>query len=101
MDFLLQLARPIFMVAAVLILAFWASRRLGRGAGISRGKDRPLRVLDQTPCGTDQRLILLEWENRQFLVGAGPSGFVLLAEKSRGGEKETGEKGLEEQEEDG
>lgn len=84
MEFINQLLRPLLAVAAILVLAYWFSRRLGRSFGVGRNREgRRLKMLEQMPCGQDQRLILVEWEENQFLIGAGPSGFALLARKEK------------------
>ncbi len=83
MDLVFQLVQPILAVAAVLALAYWCSRAMGRRWG-QPNSGRRLRVLEQVPCGRDMRLLLVEWEGRQLLIGAGPSGMTLLAEGEAG-----------------
>lgn len=75
----LQLVQPLLAVAAVLILAYWCSRAVGRHWG-QTGTERRLRVLEQVPCGREMRLLLVEWAGKQLLIGAAPSGMTLLAE---------------------
>lgn len=89
----MQMLKLILVMGAILALAFWSSRYLGRRLNAPRPGSR-LKVLEQIPCGRDVRLMLVEWEGRQLLIGSGPGGLTLLAEAKAGegsGQKEAQE----------
>ena len=83
MDLVLQLVKPLLAAALILALAWVCARSVGKTMGRNRA-GRRLRILEQTPCGRDLRLILAEWGEKQLLIGAGPDGLRLLAEREKG-----------------
>lgn len=89
--FVRQLFGYILAVGIILLSAWWCSRKLGRKYGGRLQTGRRLRILEQIACGPDMRLILLEWEERIYLIGAAPNGMTLLAEKEKKGETEEAE----------
>lgn len=66
-------------VCAVLVLAWWCTRLLGKrwGSGSMSGE---LRVIDQVPVGQDKRIVLIRLKDRNYLIGVGQSEITLLAE---------------------
>lgn len=82
--FVFQLFRYILAVAAVLLLSFWFSRKLGnKYRGFQTG--RRVKILEQVSLSADMRLVLLEWDGKQYLIGASSHGMALLAEKDADG----------------
>lgn len=74
-----SMAGAILMVASILGLAWWFSRLVGRGYGKAIQGQR-LKVVEQLRIGQDQRLLLVSFKDRGFLIGAGPAGIQLLTE---------------------
>lgn len=74
-----SLIGPLISVVAILCLAYWCSRMLGRrfGSGMA-GKQ--LKMIDRIQVGTDRYVILLELKDRYYLVGVSPAGITLLSE---------------------
>ncbi len=72
-------------VAAVLFLAYWATRwiaaRFPGGVGSAR-QGSQLKLLDQLAVGKDSRLVVAQVGARVFLLGVSPSGVTSLAELS-------------------
>lgn len=66
-------------VVAIMFLAYWFSRMLGRrfGSGMA-GKH--LKMVDRIQVGADRYVILLELKERYYLVGVSPAGITLLSE---------------------
>ncbi len=75
----ITLLQSILMMAAVLALAYWCSRYLGKSWNRHSGTGR-LKVLDQIQVGQDRRILLLKAGGHCYLVGVSPAGVQLLAQ---------------------
>lgn len=66
-------------LAAILLLAYWSSRYLGKRWGYaSSGKN--LKVIDRIQVGADRYLLLVALKEHTYLIGVSDSGIRLLAE---------------------
>lgn len=87
----ITLLQSILMMAAVLALAYWCSRLLGKGWNRCSGTGR-LKVLEQIQVGQDRRIILLKAGEHCYLVGVSPAGIQLLSQmEDELGAEESGE----------
>lgn len=66
-------------VVLVLLLAYWFSRLLGRGLGRVSGNGN-MRVMESLPLGADRQLVLVELQERVYLMGVSSAGIQLLTE---------------------
>lgn len=77
------------IVCVVLItgLAYWFTRfvvgRSGRAGFGAAHSAVQIRVLSRTPIGKEQNLLLVEVDQRYFLLGAAPGGICAIAEFSQ------------------
>ena len=75
----LQLVWALLVVAAVLALAYLATRflggRMGAGARLRRGR---VTVLEQIPLGRDQKLLLVRMGGFLYLLGVTQGGITRL-----------------------
>ncbi len=69
----------ILMVIAVLFLAYWCSRMLGRQWGMN-ACSKNMKVISQLQVGQDRRILLLRTGEHHYLVGVSQAGIQLLAE---------------------
>lgn len=74
----ITLLQSILMTAAVLVLAYWCSRLLGKGWNRHSGTGH-LKVLDQIQVGQDRRILLLKAGRHCYLIGVSSAGVQLLA----------------------
>lgn len=65
----LQVFASLLLVLASIVALGWVSRRVPR---LGRQRGRSLRVLDALPLGSRERVVLLEVEGTQLLVGLAP-----------------------------
>lgn len=73
----LSLLGTLVVVAAVLLLAYAATRFLALrlpGGGGRRGSTRRLTVVEQLAAGKDARLLLVRCQDRYLLLGVTPGG---------------------------
>lgn len=80
-----QLLGMLACVAAILVLAYWATRFIGKyGAAVSPHGMRlgELCVLRQIPVGRAERLVLVRLHERCLLLGVAQGGISVLAELS-------------------
>lgn len=68
-------------VLAILALAYWTTRAVGRhGGGIPGGAGERLRVLCRLSLGRDGALVLVRLQERCLLLGVTEHGVTLLKE---------------------
>ncbi len=75
----IQTLGALITVCAILVLAWWCTRLLGKKwGGVSTSG--ALRVIDQIQVGQDKRIVLVRLEDHNYLLGVGQSEITLLAE---------------------
>ena len=71
--------RAVLTVAAVLLLAYWCSRLLGRQWVKSSGSGN-LKIIEQIQVGQDRKILLLKIGDSNYLIGVSQAGIQLLTE---------------------
>ncbi len=66
-------------VVAILFLAFWCTRFLGRTWNPKR-TGRYLKVVEQMPVAQDKQILLIKAGEQSFLISVAPSGVTMLSE---------------------
>lgn len=66
-------------VAAVLIAAWWFTRRIA-GSGQFGGRSRYMKIIDRMPLAQDKYLALVRLGEKIYLVGVAASEISLLAQ---------------------
>lgn len=66
-------------VVLVLVLAYWFSRLLGKGWGRVSGNGN-MRIVESLALGADRQLVLVELQERVYLMGVSAAGIQLLTE---------------------
>ena len=61
----------LIVLIAVLVLAYYTTRMLGRGMGRTRGTGG-MEILDQMALGRDSYLLVVKVQERIFLIGVSP-----------------------------
>ena len=61
----------LIVLIAVLVLAYYTTRMLGRGMGRTRGTGG-MEILDQMALGRDSYLLVVKVQERIFLIGISP-----------------------------
>ena len=61
----------LIVLIAVLVLAYYTTRMLGRGMGRTRGTGG-MEILDQMALGRDSYLLVVNVQERIFLIGVSP-----------------------------
>ena len=73
-------------VAAILVLAWWATKQIARRPGLQgfggRLPNGDMSVLAQIPLGSQQRLVVVECAARYFLLGVTEHNISMLSELS-------------------
>ena len=64
----------LIVLIAVLVLAYYTTRMLGRGMGQTRGTGG-MEILDQMALGRDSYLLVVKVQERIFLIGVSPAGY--------------------------
>ena len=75
----LTLFRAVLTTVAVLLLAYWCSRLLGKQWVRSSGSGR-LQIIEQIQVGQNQRILLLRTGEKNYLIGVSQAGIQMLAE---------------------
>jgi len=75
----MTLFQAVVTVFAVLALAYWCSRLLGRQWAKASGSGS-LQIIDQLQLGQDRRILLLKIGESNYLVGVSQAGIQMLAE---------------------
>lgn len=75
----LSLFSTILSVVAVLLLAYWCSRVLGK-QGMKTSGLRHMKVLEHMQVGQDRMLLLVQVGEHTYLIGASQAGVQLLTE---------------------
>lgn len=85
MGTVIQLLGALAVVAAVLALAYLATRCIAGGLGQPGVQlaGRHLVPIEQLSLGKDQKLLLVRLEERYLLLGVTPGGITCLKELSR------------------
>lgn len=73
----LEIVVTIAALMVVLVLAWFAIRMLARMAGAQRAGAR-VRVLESTPVGQRERIVLLRFDNHDYLLGVTSGGIRML-----------------------
>ena len=83
---LLSLLGMLVLIAAVLFLAWFATKQIAQRPGLQgfggRLSNRDMRVLAQLPLGSQQRLVVAECGTHYFLLGVTEHQITLLSELS-------------------
>lgn len=79
---LLQLLGALLVIAAVLVLAYLATRYLAGGLRLHEGSfsSRRLKVKEQVTVGRDQKLLLVQVGKHHLLLGASAGKITCLRE---------------------
>lgn len=75
----LSLFSTFLTVVAVLLLAYWCSRQLGK-QGMRTSNLRHMKVIEHVQVGQDRMILLLKVGEHTYLVGASQAGVQLLTE---------------------
>ena len=76
----LTLFRSVLTVGAVLVLAWWCSRFLGKQWAVKTSPaSGHIRLLEQLQVGQDRRILLLKVGEEHYLVGVSQAGIQLLS----------------------
>ncbi len=75
----ISLLGAVFTLILVLALAYWCSRFLGSRWNHVAGNGKKIHILEQIPIGTDKRLLLIRYGEKEYLLGAAQGGFTLIA----------------------
>lgn len=76
----LTLFRSVLTVAAVLVLAWWCSRLLGKQWAVKASPaSGHIRLLEQLQVGQDRRILLLKVGEEHYLVGVSQAGIQLIS----------------------
>ena len=72
------------VIAAILFLAWWATKQIARRPGLQgfggRLPNGDMSVLAQIPLGSQQRLVVVECAARYFLLGVTEHNISMLSE---------------------
>ncbi len=72
------------VIAAVLILAWWATKQIAQRPGLQgfggRLPNGEMSILAQIPLGREQRLVVVECAARYFLLGVTEHNISMLSE---------------------
>lgn len=71
--------RAVLTVIAVLLLAYWCSRLLAKQWVKTTGL-RHLKIIEQVPVGQNQKILLLNIGESNYLIGVSQAGIQLLTE---------------------
>lgn len=71
--------RAVLTVMAVLLLAYWCSRLLAKQWVKTSGL-RHLKIIEQVPVGQNQKILLLNIGESNYLIGVSQAGIQLLTE---------------------
>lgn len=71
--------RAVLTTVAVLLLAYWCSRLLGKQWVKSSGSGS-LQIIEQIQVGQNQRILLLKTGEKNYLIGVSQAGIQMLAE---------------------
>ena len=77
----------LIVLIAVLVLAYYTTRMLGRGMGRTRGTGG-MEILDQMALGRDSYLLVVKVQERIFLIGVSPGRISKLESYDKKGETE-------------
>ncbi len=75
----LSLFRAVLTVGAVLVLAWWCSRLLGKQWVKSSGFGGNICLIEQIQVGQNQKILLLKAGEEYILVGVSPAGIQFLS----------------------
>lgn len=76
----LTLFRAVLTVAAVLVLAWWCSRLLGKQWAVKPSSaSGSIRLIEQLQVGQDRRILLLKVGEEHYLIGVSQAGIQLLS----------------------
>ncbi|MBC5689349.1 flagellar biosynthetic protein FliO [Mediterraneibacter sp. NSJ-55] len=76
---ILTAAGTMAVVAAVLFLAWWCTRKLAGGSAY-RGQSRYMKVIDRVAVAQDRSIILIQTGQKIYMAGVASSEITLLAE---------------------
>ena len=81
-DSLGSLAFTVLALVFVLVLAWFAVRILARlGVAKSTGSSR-MRIIQSLPTGARERIVLLEFDEKQYLLGVTAGGISVLERRT-------------------
>ena len=75
----LSLFRAVLTVGAVLVLAWWCSRLLGKQWVKTSGFGGNICLIEQIQVGQNQKILLLKVGEEYILVGVSPAGIQFLS----------------------
>jgi len=70
----------LLVMLGLMGLTAWAVRRLGLlpGQPKLRGKEREIQLLDSQTLDARNRLVVVKWRGRDYLIGTGQNGVSLI-----------------------
>lgn len=81
-NFPTTLLLTIFALAIVLVVAWLIIRGLA-SMGMAQNRNGRLKIIESVPVGSRERIVVLEFNSREYLVGVTANGMVQLdAEKT-------------------
>lgn len=76
---LLTTAGYLFLLIAVIFLAYWLLKRLGLSGGLTTGKNAP-RLVSRLMLGNRQSLSVVRYQGKDLLLGITDQQITLLSE---------------------
>lgn len=71
------LVLTIVALAVVLVIA-WLILRALAAMGLAKNNSGRLRIVESVPVGTRERLVLVELDSREYLIGVSTGGLVQI-----------------------
>jgi flagellar protein FliO/FliZ len=84
LDYFLRLALLLPMIAALAWGTLWCWRRLQLGLPVAAAKSRAVHMVDVQPVGSGQKLAVVEFGGRQYLLAVSRTQIAMLASDDRG-----------------
>jgi len=82
MEFPLQLLFTLLALVVVLVLAWFSIRFLASLNKSKLGTSRPIKILHTTSLGSRERLVLVNYEGREILLGVTAGGICVVDKSS-------------------
>lgn len=79
MNDLISIVSGILVLILILLMAYFASRFLGKNYMRSIGSGH-MRIIDQFAIGQDRSLLIIKIKEKYYLIGSAPGGIQMLTE---------------------
>jgi len=76
-NFPTTLLLTIFALAIVLVVAWLILRGLA-SMGVAQNKNGRLKVVENVPVGTRERIVVLQFKSKEYLIGVTANGMIQL-----------------------